>query len=117
MKNIALTPTNPTTYFTVTKSTINNHNTLLPSILYEEMQKFAAKIIAKNTEIVNTPAKLYKLEILNNAFLNDILLFESKIIKFNDLELQLAMTIKKENTIHTDLICKAIFKFDLQKIF
>jgi len=90
MKNIALTPTNPTTYFTVTKSTINNHN---------------------------PPAKLYKLEILNNAFLNDILLFESKIIKFNDLELQLAMTIKKENTIHTDLICKAIFKFDLQKIF
>jgi len=114
MKNTISTPTNPTTHFTVTKSTINNHNALNPSILYEEMQKFAAKIIAKNTQFVDTPAKLYKLKILNNAFLNDTLLFVAKIIKFNDIELQLAMTINIENANDTGLICKAIFKFDLK---
>ena len=111
MKNIHVAPENPKIYFTVTKKDINNHNALLPSILYKEMQKFAAKIMAQNPDIINTPAKLYKLDIFKNAFLNDILVIESKIKKFNNTELQLALSVKHKEKKPNTIICKAIFKF------
>ncbi|WP_445725625.1 hypothetical protein [Flavobacterium sp.] len=112
MKTLIYTPENPKTHFTVTKNDINNHNALLPSILYAEMQKFASTIVTNNIEIIENPAKLYQLEILKNAFLDDTLFMESQIKKFNSSELQLSLTVKKEHT--NDLICKATFKFQFK---
>ena len=114
MKNLHFAPENPKNCFTVTKKDINNHNALLPSILYGEMEKFASTIIANNPAIMNTPAKLYKLDILKNAFLNDKLVIESKIKKFNLAELQLALTVKHKGNKPNSTICKAIFKFQFK---
>jgi hypothetical protein len=111
MKTLLYTPENPKTNFVVSKNDINNHNALLPSILYNEMQTFASKIIAINPELADTPAKLYKLEILKNAYLDETLTIDSKIKKFSNSELQLAITVKKDNLKNVDLICKAVFKF------
>lgn len=115
MKNLPIGPENPKIYFTITKKDINNHNALLPSVLYGEMEKFASTIIANNPDIINTPAKLYKLDILKNAFLNDTLVIESKIQKFNNTELQLALTVKHKGNKSSNVICKAIFKFQFKK--
>lgn len=114
MKNIQVAPENPKFCFTVTKKDINNHNTLLPAILYREMQKFASTIIANNAEVINAPAKLYKLDILKNAFLNDTLVIQSKIKKFNTSELQLELTAKHKGNKPNGDICMAIFKFQLK---
>lgn len=114
MKTLNYNPVNPVTYFTVTKKDTNNHNALLPATLYNVMQGFVTSIIANNPDIANTTPKLYKLEILKNAFLDDTLLFESKIIKLNDTELQLALTVKQNINKPFALICKAIFKFDFK---
>jgi len=51
---------------------------------------------------------------LKNAFLDDELSIVSKIIKFNEFELQLAVTVKQEAHSLNDPICKAIFKFQLK---
>lgn len=106
---------NPTTYFTVTKNDINNHKTLLPNKLYEVMEEFVTDIITNNPDLSDISPKLYKLEILKNAFLNDKLLIQSRIIKLNHSELQLLVLVNDEKTKTTT--CKAIFKFQLKEPF
>lgn len=110
-----ITTNNPITYFKVTKNDINNHKALLPNKLYEVMEQFVTDMIANNAELnVNSP-KLYKLEILKNAFLNDKLLIHSRIIKLSDYELQLLVLVNDEKTKTTT--CKATFKFQLKEPF
>lgn len=104
---------NSTTYFTVTKNDINNHKALLPNKLYEVMEQFANNIIANNPDLSSVSPRLYKLEILKNAFLNDKLLVQSRIIKLNHSELQLLVIVNDEKTATTT--CKAIFKFQLKQ--
>lgn len=114
MKTLNYNPTNPITYFKVTENDINNNKALLPNTLYNVMQEFVTSIIAKNPDIANTTPKLYKLEILKNAFLDDQLLIASKIKKFNEFELQLAVTVKQHEMTFSEPICKAVFKFQLK---
>ncbi len=110
-----ITTNNPTTYFKVTKNDINNHKALLPNKLYEVMEQFVTDMIANNPDLsVNSP-KLYKLEILKNAFLNDKLLIQSQITKLNHNELQLLVLVNDEKTKTTT--CKATFKFQLKEPF
>jgi ribosomal protein S7 len=79
------------------------------------MEQFATEIVTTNFDLVNTSPKLYQLEILKNAFLNDQLKLQSKIKKFNGSELQLSVIViqKAENA----AICKAIFKFQTKEKF
>lgn len=109
------TPYTPTTYFTVTKNDINNHKALLPNKLYEVMEDFVTDMIANNADLSDISPKLYKLEILKNAFLNDKLLIQSRIIKLNHFELQLLVLVQEEITKVTT--CKAVFKFQLKEPF
>ena len=109
---LQLTPTNPETIFTVTEKNINNYNTLLPNVLYKTMEEFATNIVATNFELVDSSPKLYQLQILKNAFLNDQLKLQSKIKKFNENELQLSIIVVQHN--ENAAICKAIFKFPLK---
>lgn len=115
MKTLQFNPTNPETHFTVTKNNINNHNALLPNILYETMEEFAKDIVVNNIELVQTSPKLYQLELYENAFLNDQLKLQSKIKKFNGSELQLAVIVISKN--NKNVICKAIFKFRTKDSF
>lgn len=111
MKNLHFLPTNPETNFIVTKNDINNNKALLPNILYENMETFATTIIKSNPDISNSTPRLYKLEILKNAFLDDKLLLHSKIIKYSATELQLSIVVKRKEKKQLTTICKAIFKF------
>lgn len=111
MKNVHSLPTNPETNFIVTKNDINNDKALLPNILYKNMEDFATAIINNNSDISNTTPRLYRLEILKNAFLDDKLLLQSNIKKYNETELQLSVFVKRKNNKNLTTICKAIFKF------
>lgn len=115
MKNLHIVPTNPELKFIVTKNDINNNKALLPNILYNTMEEFATTIIKNNPEITNIIPKLFKLEILKNAFLNDKLLLQSTIKKYSETELQLLVIVKRKDQKQASTICKAIFKFELNE--
>lgn len=114
MKNLHITTINPETNFIVTKNDINNNKALLPNVLYDTMEAFATTIIENNPDITNISPKLYKLEILKNAFLDDKLLLQSSIKKYNETELQLSIVVKRKEKKQLSTICKAIFKFQLK---
>ena len=103
----------PNKYFTVTEKDINLNNALLPNVMFSEMESFIKNIVeTKNFGTLSSP-RLYKLQILGNAFLNDKLLIKSQVIKYNENELQLqAKVINPTGTIDST-ICKAVFKFNL----
>jgi len=113
MKTVTYTPKNPEIYFTVTKKDINNSKALLPKVLYNKMELFLASIINNNAYMTDVTPKLYQLELLKNAFLNDILLFQSGIKKFSQDELQLCVVVKRKEEKQNTTICRAIFKFQL----
>lgn len=115
MKNLITLPSNPETNFIVSKNDINNNKALLPNVLYETMELFATTVIENNPEITNISSKLYRLEILKNAFLNDKLLLQSSIKKYNETELQLSVVVKRKDKNQHSTICKAIFKFNLKE--
>ena len=112
MKTIENTYKSPEKHFTVTKNDINTKKELHLNILYHEIESFVLNIISENFYIAYPVPRLYKLQLLKNAFLNDQLLIKSKIIKFSDTELQLLISVINHRD-HEDLICNAIFKFDL----
>lgn len=114
MKILHYLPTNPEINFTVTKNDINNYKALLPNVLYETMEEFASAIINNNPDITNTTPKLYRLELLKNAFLDDKLLLQSSIKKYNETELQLSVIVRRKDKKKDSTICKAIFKFYLK---
>lgn len=115
MKTIEFTTTNPEKNFTVTKNDINNNKALLPNVLYKKMEGFVTTIILNNPDIATLSPKLYRLEILENAFLNDKLLIQSNIKKLNQSELQLAIVVLRNDQKQTTIICKSVFKFQLKE--
>jgi len=112
MKTIENTYKSPEKHFTVTNNDINTKKELHLNILYHEMESFVLHIISENFYFAYPVPRLYKLQLLKNAYLNDQLLIKSKIIKFSDSELQLLISVINHNHKEGDLICNAIFKFD-----
>ena len=112
MKTIENTYISPEKYFTVTKKDTNNNNALLTNVLYNEMESFVKNIIITHKDTVVPIPKLYKLQVLKNAFLNDKLLLKSQIIKYNTSELHLLTKVMLHSNTD-DTICKAVFKFPL----
>ncbi|WP_111707440.1 hypothetical protein [Lutibacter citreus] len=104
----------PRKSFTVTTNDINNNNALLSNILYNKMEGFSKDIVLNKSNIDFPNPRLYKLELLKNAYLNDTLHLKSKIKKYNETELQLLVAVEIENNIKDNIICKAIFKFPLK---
>jgi len=112
MKTIENTYKSPEKHFTVKKNDINTKKELHLNILYHEIESFVLNIISENFYFAYPVPRLYKLQLLKNASLNDQLLIKSKITKFNDTELQLLISVINHHN-NEDLICNAIFKFDL----
>jgi len=117
MKTINTIYTTPEKHFTVTKKDVNNYQTLLPNVLYEEIESFINSIITNYPEIIGNAPQLYKLELIRNAYLNDKLLFKVQIKRFNGLELHLQAIVTKKNLKRDLVIGKALFKFPLKKSF
>ena len=116
MKNLENTITSPIKYFTVTEKDINNKKALLTNVLYTEIENFVKDVISKHSYIAYPIPQLYKLQVLNNAFLNDKLHIKSKILKFNSSDLQLAATVVSNSSTKENIICKAVFKFPLKTV-
>ena len=113
MKTIENTYKSPEKYFLVTINNINAKKELHLNILYQEIENFVLKIVSDNFYFAHPVPRLYKLQLLKNAILNDQLLIKSKIIKFSDLELQLLISVTNQNPEEENLICNAVFKFNL----
>jgi hypothetical protein len=114
MENFIKNNTKNTSQFTVAIDQINNSKTLLPHVLYKEMEAFVLKCtnpLQKN--IVSKPT-LSKINILKNAFLNDILQLNSSIKKLGQNELQLSVEVYKSSDNHKDIICNANFSLQLK---
>lgn len=79
MKTLENTIAIPNKSFTVTSNDINNNNALLSNILYNKMEKFSIDVVLSKSDIAFPNPRLYKLQILKNAYLNDTLLLNSKI--------------------------------------
>ncbi|REE82090.1 hypothetical protein BX611_1633 [Lutibacter oceani] len=114
MKTLENLIATPKKRFTVTPNTTNNNNALLSNILYSEMEHFSKEVILKKTVLAHPTPRLYKLQILKNAYLNDNLSLTSQIKKLNQSELQLLIVVEIENNDEDAIICKAIFKFPLK---
>ncbi|MFK5879767.1 MAG: hypothetical protein QM478_09765 [Flavobacteriaceae bacterium] len=115
MKNRIHIPIISTAKFTVSVDQINNNRALLPIVLYEKMENFAIDIVMKNQDLSIPNPSLTKLNILKNAYLNDVLKVKSSIKKFNANELLLSIEVYKELRKDKDIICNALFSFDLKK--
>ena len=115
MKNTIQIPIISTEKFTVAVDQINSNRALLPIVLYEKMEAFAIDIVIKKKELNIPNPRLTKLNILKNAYLNDVLKVISRIKKFNANELLLSIEVYKEIKGNRDIICNAQFSFDLSK--
>jgi hypothetical protein len=113
MNTLENTYKSPEKHFTVTKNDINSKKELHLNILYQEMENFVSNIISDNFYFAYPVPRLYKLQLLKNAFLNDQLLIKSKIIKFSDSELQLLVSVINHHPEEGELICTAVFKLNL----
>ncbi|MFZ2284537.1 MAG: hypothetical protein WAV86_11735 [Lutibacter sp.] len=113
MKTIENTYKSPEKHFTVTKKDINTKNELHLNILYNEIENFVTNIISEKFYITYPIPSLYKLQLFKNASLNDQLLIKSKIIKFNNSELQLLISVINHTHFEENPICNAVFKFNL----
>ncbi|SDX85848.1 hypothetical protein SAMN05444411_110119 [Lutibacter oricola] len=105
---------NPNTNFTVTKSTVNNNNALLSNVLYTEMENFVKKVISEHSDIVYATPRLYKLQILKNAYLDENLSITGQIIKLDTKDLHFSIVVSKLNKSNKETICRATFKFQLK---
>ena len=106
---------NPEKNFTVHKKDTNNSKALLSNVLYNEMEQFVATIITNHKDLVYPTPQLFKLQILKNAYLNDKLILNAQIKKLEALELHLSVLVKQKNKPKNNIICKAIFKFQLKE--
>ncbi|PCI07741.1 MAG: hypothetical protein COB73_07815 [Flavobacteriaceae bacterium] len=79
------------------------------------MEAFAIDIVISNQELNIPNPRLSKLNILKNAYLNDVLKVKSRIKKFNTNELLLSIEVYKELGNKKDIICNALFCFDLNE--
>lgn len=105
-----------TSQFTVAIDQINNSKTLLPHVLYKEMEAFVLKSAKPLQNSIVSKPTLSKINILKNAFLNDILLLDSSIKKLGQNELQLSVEVFKNSNNSKDIICNANFNLQLKKV-
>ncbi|HKJ06406.1 MAG TPA: hypothetical protein VJ970_02980 [Flavobacteriaceae bacterium] len=100
--------------FVVTKKHVKNGKTLLTNVLFLEIEQYLQNIISKYEAFINTNPKLYKIQMLKNAYLNDCLQLNAQVKKLNHLELHIQITAAQKKQ-KPKTICKATYKFPIEK--
>jgi len=108
-------PIQQNTYsFNITKSEVNEYKTLLPSVLYLKMES-TAKQFLKGIEIhKDIQQHLFKLNVLQNAYIKERLKITHTILKLNEQEVLFSVLVTKENSIKNNIICNATFGFTIK---
>jgi len=117
MKTLQNIFSQPKKTFKVTKNNSNNHKTLLTNVLYRQMENYVYELIKRNSNIVEEVPKISKLKLLKNAYLNDKLSLNTEVLNINNSELNILLIVKRENKSTESIICKAIFKLQLNEPF
>lgn len=82
------------------------------------MENFAKEVILSNSSIAYPIPQLYKLQILKSVYADEHLVFKTQIVKYSEFELQLLVNVSKKELSEEekeDMICKAVFKFNLKE--
>ena len=108
-------PIQQNTYsFTITRNEVNKHKTLLPSVLYTKMESTAKQFLKSIEAHKDIQQHLFKLNVLQNAYLKDRLKITHTIQKLNEQEVLFAVRVHKENSNRNDIICNATFGFTIK---
>lgn len=100
--------------FNITKSEVNKYKTLLPSVLYTKMESTAKQFLKSIEEHKEIQQYLFKLNVLQNAYLKDRLKITHTIQKLNEHEVLFTVLVNKENSTTKDIICNATFGFTIK---
>jgi hypothetical protein len=100
--------------FNITKSEVNKYKTLLPSVLYTKMESTAKQFLKSIEEHKEIQQYLFKLNVLQNAYLKDKLKITHTIQKLNEHEVLFTVLVNKENSPTKDIICNATFGFTIK---
>lgn len=108
-------PIQTNTYsFSITKSEVNEFKKLLPSVLYTKMESTAKQFLKSIEAQKDIQQHLFKLNILQNAYLKDRLKITHTIQKLNEQEVLFTVLVNKENSSAKDIICNATFGFSIK---
>ena len=111
--NTLITPKNNSFQFTVNKKQVNKNKTLKTSILYNRIESNVTLSLNLYQSPSNISFKSIEFDILENAYLNDKLIINNYIKKLSDTEVILHITVSKKAEKNRNIICKAIFSYDL----
>lgn len=116
MKTLNTTHYTSSQNFTITSSEVNDHDALLTNILFEKMkvymEQFALQVI---TDFDNSP-RLYKLQVLKNAYLGETLRISSYVEELIGEELSITVLVQNNKVKRNNTICKANFKLPVKNI-
>lgn len=108
-------PIQTNTYsFNITKSEVNANKTLTTSVLYTKMESTAKQFLKSIEDQKDIQQHLFKLNVLQNAYLKDRLKITHTIQKLNEQEVLFTVQVNKENSANKDLICNATFGFSIK---
>lgn len=108
-------PIQTNTYsFNIAKNDVNNKKALLPSVLYDKMESTAKQFLKGIEEHKNIQQHLFKLNVLQHAFLKDRLKITHTIQKLNEQEILFTVLVHKENSASKEIICNATFGFKIK---
>lgn len=105
---------NTSSKFTVAVNEINKNRALLPFILHDRMSTYASSSIHSYQKQLCSEPELFKINMLKNAYLNDVLKLKSRIVLLNTVELHLLVEVYRKTKTGNDLICKAYYKTELK---
>ena len=114
MKTLKTTHYTTSHSFTVNSDEVNNSNALLTDVLYSKMTEYTEYIASNLVSEFDVHPRLYKLKILQNAFLDETLMISSYVEKLIGQELTLAVLVQNKYSKKNSTICKAYFKFPVK---
>ena len=101
--------------FVVNRQHVNKRKILLSSILFDKIDNSASQVALLYKDLLVENSKMYELSFIKNAFLDDQLIVQKNIQRIDSSKLELHVIVKKKNRNHQDIICKAVFWYQLKK--
>lgn len=102
-------------YFTVTPEEVNNNNALLTNVLYNRMTDYIETLASYLPTDFKEHPKLYRLKVLQNAYLGETMKISSYLETLIEEELTVTVLVQNKYSKNKNTICKAYFKIPVKK--